>query len=298
MEAILIKNDFWDYVNGAKVRPEIVKGDAASVAAGAWDIEDRKARSDIILAIKPSELKQIKGCGTSRDVWQKLKSIYQSTGPARKATLLKMLTLLKMADDGDVHDHLQKFFDIIDKLSEMDIDVNKDLLTVMLLYSLPVSFENFRCAIESRDELPTPEILRVKIVEEYEARKNENQYNLSDAMFSKKKFFKSRNTNRKEDNKKCDSGQKSEPFKFRCHRCRKLGHKAIDCNEPRETKNNANTVYDECLLSNTENTNPSEAYGTGDWRNSELWCLDSGCSTHMGNSNAKFITDPNLVPEM
>lgn len=55
----------------------------------------------------------------------------------------------------------------------MDVVINSDLLAIMLLYSLPSSFENFRCAIESRDELPALEVLKVKIIEESEARKNE-----------------------------------------------------------------------------------------------------------------------------
>ena len=175
MEAILIKNDAWLYVSGEKIKPEVIEGNAGSVeAARVWDVEDKKAKSDIILSIKPSELKQIKGCNTSKEVWTKLKSIYQSSGPARKATLLKKLTLQKMDDSEDVRDHLRLFFDTLDKLSEMEIDINPDLLTVMLLYSLPPSFENFRCAIESRDELPSPENLRIKIIEEHDARKKRN----------------------------------------------------------------------------------------------------------------------------
>lgn len=59
----------------------------------------------------------------------------------------------------------------------------------MLLYSLPSSFENFRCAIESRDELPTPEVLRIKIVEEYDARKNEVRGNIQDALLVKRKTY-------------------------------------------------------------------------------------------------------------
>lgn len=56
----------------------------------------------------------------------------------------------------------------------------------MLLYSLPPSFENFRCAIESRDELPTPEMLRVKIIEENDARRNDTRNLTPNAMVVKK----------------------------------------------------------------------------------------------------------------
>ncbi|GBM45972.1 hypothetical protein AVEN_96910-1 [Araneus ventricosus] len=39
----------------------------------------------------------------------------------------------------------------------------------MLLYSLRTSYENFRCAIESRDDHPSTNILRIKTIEEREA---------------------------------------------------------------------------------------------------------------------------------
>jgi len=77
-----------------------------------------------------------------------------------------------MEESDDVREHLRVFFDTVDKL-KMDVDINRDLLSIMLLYSLPPSFENFRCAIESRDELPPPEVLRIKITEENDARKND-----------------------------------------------------------------------------------------------------------------------------
>jgi len=47
----------------------------------------------------------------------------------------------------------------------MDVLINEDLLNIMLLYSLywlPASYENFRCAIESHDKLPSAEALKVK----------------------------------------------------------------------------------------------------------------------------------------
>ena len=77
-----------------------------------------------------------------------------------------------MSDGEDIRDYPRDFFDTVDKLGE-NIEVNSDLLTIMLLYSLPPAFENFRCAIESRDALPTPEALRIKIVEEADARKSD-----------------------------------------------------------------------------------------------------------------------------
>lgn len=107
MEALLVKNDGWDYVNGRKVKPELIAGDNASAAAvKAWEIGDSKAKSDIILSINPSELKQVKGCKNSREIWLRLEGIYQSRGPTRKATLLKQLILQHMQDGDDIREHM------------------------------------------------------------------------------------------------------------------------------------------------------------------------------------------------
>ena len=69
-----------------------------------------------------------------------------------------------MAEGEDVREHIRRFFDAVDKLHEMEVEINQDLLTILVLYSLPGSFENFRCAIESRDELSDSEALKIKII--------------------------------------------------------------------------------------------------------------------------------------
>ena len=76
-------------------------------------------------------------------MWDKLHNIYQSKGPARKAMLLKSLILHKMNNGDDIRDHIRKFFDIVDKINEMDLEIIDDLLTILLLYSIPDEYESF-----------------------------------------------------------------------------------------------------------------------------------------------------------
>ncbi|KRX92440.1 hypothetical protein T12_11268, partial [Trichinella patagoniensis] len=60
-QAILVKNVLWEFVNGTKRRPKIVKDDESSLdAAQKWDISDQKAKADLILSISPLELREIK----------------------------------------------------------------------------------------------------------------------------------------------------------------------------------------------------------------------------------------------
>lgn len=254
MQALLTKNEAWQYASGQKVKSEATPQNAEEV--NRWILEDEKAKADIILSIKPSQLKQIKECRTSRELWLKLQSIYQSSGPARKAALIKQLTYHHMQEDEDVREHLQKFFDTVDRLNEMDIDINCDLLSVMLLHSLPPSFGNFRCAIESRDTLPSPEALRIKIIEESDARKHENREVTTNAMYGKRQFNKKQGVKNSKDqewkkDKKPQNTTKGETFKFKCHRCRKTGHKASECTDKGKETDKANVADNLSLCATT-----------------------------------------------
>lgn len=230
VEALLIKNDTWAYVSGEKPKPVISTDSAARATSQAthtaWVVEDRKAKSNLILSISPSELKQVKGCETSKDVWDKLESIYASKGLARKATLLKGLMLNKMSEGDDVKDHLNDLFDAVDKLQSMNVEINGDMLAIIILYSLPDSYDTFRCAMESRDDLPDAETLKIKIIEESEARKRKTSDIGSGALFVKQQNQQPQSSKNKwnKDNKNPSSSKR-----IKCNYCKKLGHKAANC---------------------------------------------------------------------
>lgn len=164
MRALLIKNDAWGYASGTVTKPALVAGDAASQeAVNKWVEADLKAQSDIILSMGSSEIKQIMYCTTSREIWTKLENTYQSKGPARKAAYLNQLMSLKMKENDDTREYCRSFFGVVDKLSELEVEINHDLLAVIFLRSLP---ENFRCAMTLQDELPSLETLVMKVIEE------------------------------------------------------------------------------------------------------------------------------------
>lgn len=283
IEALLIKNDTWCYVNGEKIKPELKPDDEESKkCVNIWVREDKKAKSDLILSISPPELKQVKNCETSHDLWMKLHEIYASKGPARKATLLKKLITHKMADGIDIKVNLDEFFDAVDKLIDMGISINDDLLTIILLYSLPENFENFRCAIESRDELPKPEVLRIKIIEEFEARKSRDGVNIQNAMYVEKPYGQG-DRKFKEKNSRPSVSKNQFKFKFKCHKCRKVGHKASECREKQKNESSKlckeKQEYKEEIAMSQLKHKKKKNYD---------WCLDSGCTSHMSPYRENF----------
>lgn len=276
VEALLIKNDAWRYVNGDNKMP--TGEEATADAIRVWSDADSKAKSDLILSIHPSELKQVKGLVTSREVWLRLENIYQSKGPGRKATLLKQLLLHRMENGEDIREHVRKFFDTIDKLNEMEVDINKDLQAIMLLYSLPPCFENFRCAIESRDDLPSPEVLRIKVIEESDARKSDIRGTTQNAMFTKR-------WNQKKGMVNNSASGKQKSFKYRCHRCREIGHKAVDCpKKDGNTRSTAKSAEDDVILCAIEcfaEKQTHEVFKAENCAGNFKWCVDSGATSHL-----------------
>jgi len=193
MKALLIKNGTWKYVS--KKMPT-TEEEAEKLLE--WMEEEEKAQADLILGISTSELNHVKDCGSAYEMWQKLHSVYESKGPARKASLLKNLILLKMKTGDDMRDHVEKFFNIVGKLQEMEITKNEELITILLLYSIPDDYEQFRIAIETQDKLISSENLKIKMIEEYEAR-NRNKEDFGD-----------------DNNALLVRGSKSGNFKFKC----------------------------------------------------------------------------------
>lgn len=290
MRAILIKNDLWEFVSGLFPKPQLSDPKYAE-----WLKMDRKAEAEILLAVSPSELAALDGLESSKAIWEKLKSMYQSSGPARKASLLKKLVLTRMQEDDDLKKHISDFFDAVKKLKEIGLIVIDELLAILLLYSLPDSFAMFRTAMESRDDLPSTETLKVKIIEDYEARKSKTAD--QGAMFVKR-INKNKNANLKKNHDKDNHGNKNN---FECHRCGRRGHLARDCRtkhinkhkqsaqslENRDDKDQKTTM----LLCTTEEVMQGEKVNP-------IWCIDSGCTGHMCNEKQMIEDFTHLDSEL
>lgn len=252
-----------------------------------YGTQDRKARSDLILSISPSELKQIRDCQTSKDIWDRLDNIFASKGPARKATLLKQISQQKMSDGDDIREHLNSFFDAVDKLQSMDVEINGDLLSIMLLYSLPESFENFRIAIETRDTLPTTESLRVKVIEEDESRKQKLKTSNNGAFLVK--YQQHGQKPKKSGNSQHDykSVQSDNRTKLRCNYCKIKGHVINECRKKKKADRQKGNISstDELYFANAHNSEHSP----GSPVTSNRWCLDSGAISHLCNNRSLFV---------
>lgn len=93
----------------------------------------------------------VKGTKNFEANLRKPRSEFESTGPVRKANLLKMYK------DDNIRNHLIYFLDVVSQLVAMDIEIGPELLRILLLRELSLGFKVFRCTIVSRNNELAPE---------------------------------------------------------------------------------------------------------------------------------------------
>lgn len=270
MKSVLIHGGMWGIVNGTTSKE-------ATDTDGKWEKSDEKALATILLCVKASQLNHIKNVKTSIEAWETLQEIFRPSGPVKKVSLYKQLLNLRMTDENNMSQHVNAFATIVDKLAEVGIDMNNELLAIILLSSLPPTYEQFVVAMETRDSLPSLQNLKIKILEEADRKvQNESASTSQQAFMARSRH----STKPGRGNKTINSrhGKQNKKLNGNCFTCGKFGHFAIDCYTNKQGNKNATTSFavlaatDACALSTSS------------------WCIDSGATAHMCGNRDSFTT--------
>jgi hypothetical protein len=107
-----------------------------------WAILKRRARSMIQLCLGNSVLLKVLGEDSTKKLWDKLGSLYQSKSLVNKLFFRKKLYLLKVSEDSSVTEHLNVFNKIISWLSYVYIKITEEEKCVSRLCYLRDSWDN------------------------------------------------------------------------------------------------------------------------------------------------------------
>jgi len=140
METILIQHGYAEALKGEEKMFESLSSKEKS------EMID-KARSAIILCLGDKALREVARERTKTSMWLKLESLYMTKSLANRLCLKQQLYTFKMTKSRTVTEQFADFNKILDDLENIEVKLEEEDKALLLLNSLPKSFEHFKDAI-------------------------------------------------------------------------------------------------------------------------------------------------------
>ncbi|KAL9260610.1 Retrovirus-related Pol polyprotein from transposon TNT 1-94-like protein [Drosera capensis] len=142
MEDLLYCKDLYEPVEGDSAKPE-------GMSESDWTKCNRKAVGTIRQWLDDSVYHHVASETSAHKLWKKLESLYEQKTAANKTFLIRKLVNLKFREGTSVAEHLNEFQSLINQLSAMKMTLEDELQALLLLGSLPDSWETLVVTISN-----------------------------------------------------------------------------------------------------------------------------------------------------
>ena len=142
MEDILILKDWYLPIEGTTKKP-------SSMTNEEWNKLDRKAIATIHQYLAKNVYFNVSGEKTVEGLWKKLHDLYEKNTASNKVFLMKKLYNLKMKEGASVAEHLNAFNIITNQLASFKIILDDEIRAILLMCSMPDSWENLIVAMST-----------------------------------------------------------------------------------------------------------------------------------------------------
>jgi hypothetical protein len=109
-----------------------------------WQDIDERALSAIQLSLSFDVLREVMHEKSAATLWKKLEELYMTKSIANKLRLKERLYIIRMSEGTSMQSHLNEFNSIIVDLESLDVKIDDEGKTILLVVSLPPSFNHFK----------------------------------------------------------------------------------------------------------------------------------------------------------
>ncbi|GKB82922.1 zinc finger, CCHC-type containing protein [Tanacetum coccineum] len=187
----------------------------------------KKAYSTLILCLGDRVLWEVTKETTAAGIWTKLTSLYMTKSLANRLYLKKKLYTYYMSPGTKLGDHIDEFNKLILDLANIDTEMEDEDQALMLLTSLPLSYENFvDTLLYGRESLTMEDVLATLNLRELKKRIEGTKEETGDRLYVRE---------RSDHSGKAHSGGSSwfksrgGTGKLKCFICHAEGHLKRDC---------------------------------------------------------------------
>ncbi|KAH9647613.1 hypothetical protein KPL70_025255 [Citrus sinensis] len=231
---------------------------------------DRKAKGTIILSLADSVIREVAKEPTVADLWAKLESIYMKKSLANRLYIKKRMFTLKMLEGSSLDKHLDEFNKVCDTLETIDAALEDEDKALLLISSLPKSYEHFIDALMyGRQTLSLDEVKSALSTKELQGKQESLGNGSGEGLTVKAK---------PEWKKKKQGKNKEKQKNLRCFLCHKDGHFKKDCPEKKFQKKGKDG---DAAVVEEEGYESAGVCVATESKDRGKWVLDSGCTFHM-----------------
>ncbi|KAG6525878.1 hypothetical protein ZIOFF_015849 [Zingiber officinale] len=138
-----------DYLYGKKLHLPLAGKKPESMSDGDWNLLDRQVLGVIRLTLSKNMAHNVAKETSTEGLMKVLSDMYEKPSANNWVFLMKKLFHLKMAEGAFVATHLNEFNTIVNQLSSIEINFDDEVRALILLASLPNSWEPMQAAVSN-----------------------------------------------------------------------------------------------------------------------------------------------------
>lgn len=259
MRALLVQQGLLKALKGVNALPTTLSDDEKE------DILER-AHSAILLCLADEVLREVADETTAPGLWLKLEKLYMTKSLTSRLYLKQRLYTLRMSEGTLVQNHIDEFNKLISDLRNMDVKIEDEDQALIMLCSLPHSFENFvDTMLYGREAISLEDVKAALSSRELKKKVSENLNDNQELSLAVR--------GREERN------SRSKSRKGKCNYCHKEGHWKPECPKLKDRGKSSENSGEDVNYVDDESTFDFALFA-GDY-SIDGWLLDSACSHHM-----------------
>ena len=185
MKLLLMGMDLYGFIEGSEVPPVPTEDNKMEKEVKLYKSRSQKAYSLIARAVSPSLQVHVMNTVCPKKAWDTLKSHFEFVSITQIVRVNRAFFAATMKEETDLIEHLTHMTTLAQQLRELNEDISSKKFAVVVLGSLPDSYDNFMTSLNARDaNTLTWEDVKSALMEEYMKRKDRVEKEEERAMFA------------------------------------------------------------------------------------------------------------------